>query len=157
MAKSFCATHILELNILHLFNTALLLFITHILPYSLNIYRTYVIPIGLANTDSNLHSHDPNTTNLKVSHYDCKKQHNLRQFNSVNVKGCTEAPSNVQDANVIARVYVRVQLNQLKHSSVKTLRKKEERYVLKVQLNTDVLTELYEGISQCHFLLHLNF
>ena len=38
-----------------------------------------------------------------VSHYDCEKQHNRRQFNSLNVKQCTEAPSNIQHANVNAR------------------------------------------------------
>ena len=41
------------------------------------------------------------------SHYDCEKQHNLRQFNLLNVKACTEAPSNLQHAKVKARVYVR--------------------------------------------------
>ena len=43
---------------------------------------------------------DPNTTNLMVSHYDCEKQHNLRQFNLLNVKPCTEALSNIQHAKV---------------------------------------------------------
>ena len=42
-----------------------------------------------------------------VSHYDCEKQHNRRQFNLLNVKQCTEAPSNIQHASVQARVYVR--------------------------------------------------
>ena len=41
-----------------------------------------------------------------VSHYDCEKQHNLCQFNLLNVKHCTEAPSNIQHANIQARVYV---------------------------------------------------
>ena len=44
-----------------------------------------------------------------VWHYDCEKQHNLiqRQFTLINVKQCTEAPSNIQNANVKARVYLR--------------------------------------------------
>ena len=41
-----------------------------------------------------------------VSHYDCAKQHNLRQFNLLNVKQCTEAPSDIKHASVKARVYV---------------------------------------------------
>ena len=43
-----------------------------------------------------------------VSQYDCEKQHNLCQFNLLNVKQCTQAPSNIQHANVNASVYVRV-------------------------------------------------
>ena len=42
-----------------------------------------------------------------VSHYDWAKQHNLRQFNLLNVKQCTEAPSDIKHASVKARVYVR--------------------------------------------------
>ena len=44
-----------------------------------------------------------------VSHYDCAKQHNLRQFNLLNVKKSTEAPSDIQHASVKARVYVRAE------------------------------------------------
>ena len=49
-----------------------------------------------------------------VSHYNCEKQHNLRQFNLLNVKQCTEAPSNIQHANVKARVYVRAKARRIK-------------------------------------------
>ena len=44
--------------------------------------------------------------NLIVSHYDCEKQHTLRQFKLLNVKQCTEAPSNIQHAKGKVRVYV---------------------------------------------------
>ena len=49
-----------------------------------------------------------------VSHYDCEKHHNLRQFNLLNVKRCTEVPSNIQHANVKARVYVRAKTKRIK-------------------------------------------
>ena len=49
-----------------------------------------------------------------VSHYDCEKQHNLRQFNLLNVKQCTEVPSNIQHASVQARVYVRAKAKLIK-------------------------------------------
>ena len=39
-----------------------------------------------------------------VSHFDSEKQHNLRQFNPLHVKQCTEIPSNIQQANVHARI-----------------------------------------------------
>ena len=42
-----------------------------------------------------------------ISYYDCGKQHNLRQFNLLNRKQCTESPSSIQHASVKARVYVR--------------------------------------------------
>ena len=69
------ATHILGVNILHLFNTTLLLFIFKILPQSLYITSTHAIPVELTDTDSSFPSDDPSITNLMVSHYDCGKQH----------------------------------------------------------------------------------
>ena len=56
------------------------------------------------NTENYLPSDDPNITNLMVSHYDCEKQHNLRQFNLLNVKQCTEVSSKIQHVSVKARV-----------------------------------------------------
>ena len=64
----------------------------------------HAIPIELTDTDNYLPPDDPNTTNLIVSHYDCEKQHKLRQFNLLNVKPCTEVASNIQHAKVQARV-----------------------------------------------------
>ena len=49
-----------------------------------------------------------------VSHYDCAKQHNLRQFNLLNVKQCTEAPSDIKHASVKARVKVRAKAKRIK-------------------------------------------
>ena len=49
-----------------------------------------------------------------VSHYDCEKQHNLRQFNLLNVKQYTEAASNIQHANIQARVYVRAKAKRIR-------------------------------------------
>ena len=49
-----------------------------------------------------------------VSHYDCAKQHNLRQFNLLNVEQCTEAPSDIKHASVKARVYVRAKAKHIK-------------------------------------------
>ena len=49
-----------------------------------------------------------------VSHYYCEKQHTLRQFNLINVKQCTEAPSKIQYANVKARVDVRAKTERLR-------------------------------------------
>ena len=90
-----------------------------------------------------------------VSHYDCKKQYNLRQFNLLKVKQCTEDPSNIQYASVKARVYVRAKAKRIKAYKFVAYTEKEKRFVSKAQLNIDVWIELYGTITLCHFLLHL--
>ena len=45
--------------------------------------------------------------------------------------------------------------NELKHTIVEPMQRKNERYVFKAQSNMDVLTELYGIIIPCHSLLHL--
>ena len=75
---------------------------------------TFSIPITPSDTENYLSSDDPNITTLMVSQYDCAKQHNLRQFNLLNVKQCTEAPSDIKHASVKARVYVRAKAKCIK-------------------------------------------
>ena len=127
----------------------------HNLPYSFNVSSTYAIPIELTDTGCSLPSDDPNVTNLMVSHNYCKKQHSFRQFILLNLKQCTEAPSNIQHANVKARVYVRVKTHRVKAFKCEAYAKKKGIYVFKVQVNTDVWKELYGIITKCHFLLHV--
>ena len=107
MVKSHSVTHTQVLNILPIFE----LFTTSYLPtliLYLHLFNlTFSIPITTSDTENYLPSDDPNITNLLVSHYDCAKQHNLRQFNLLNVKQCTEDPSDIKHASVKARVYVR--------------------------------------------------
>ena len=62
-----------------------------------------------------------------VSHYDCEKQHNLRQCHLLNVKPCTEAPSNIQHAKVRARVYVRAKAKRVKAFKCEGYAKKERK------------------------------
>ena len=62
-----------------------------------------------------------------VSHYDCEKQHNLRQFNLPNVKQCTEAPSNIQHANIQAQVYVRAKTKRIRAFKCEAYAKKEQK------------------------------
>ena len=61
------------------------------------------------------------------SHCDCEKQHNLRQFNLLNVKQCTEAPSNIQHASVKARVYVRAKAKRINAYKCVAYGKKERK------------------------------
>ena len=63
----------------------------------------------------------------KISRYDCVKQQNLRQFNFLNVKQCTEAPSNIQHASVKARVYLRAKAKRYKSYKCVAFSKKERK------------------------------
>ena len=72
------------------------------------------IPIELTDTDNYLSPDDPKITNIMGSHYDCEKQPNLRQLNILNLKPCTEAPSNIQHAKIQVRVYVRAKAKRVK-------------------------------------------
>ena len=62
-----------------------------------------------------------------VSHYECEKQHNFCQFNLLNVKQCTEAPSNIQQANIQARVYVRAKAKRIRVFKCEAYAKKEQK------------------------------
>ena len=62
-----------------------------------------------------------------VSHYDCEKQQKLGQFNSLNVKPCTEAPSNIQHAKVPTRVFVRAKAKHVKIFKREAYAKKERK------------------------------
>ena len=127
MAKLFSITLSLVLNTLLPFNKLRLLLLTHLLfLYSLT-YVTFSIHIAPTDDEQYIPSDDPNITNLMVSHYDCKKQHNLRQFNLLNVKQCTEAPSNIQHANVQARVYVRAKAKRIRAFKCEAYAKKERK------------------------------
>ena len=102
-----------------------------ILLHSLIRTFTSTIPITPTNTNNCLPSDDPNITNNMVSHYDCEKQHTLRQFILLNVKQCTEAPSNIQHASVKARVFVRAKAKRINAYKCVAYAKKEERFVSK--------------------------
>ena len=104
MAKLSFITRTLVLNTQPPFKLHIFIYKTNIILHSYILPFTYTIPITPTRTDNYLSSDDPNITNLMVSHYDCERQHILRQFNLLNVKQCTEAPSNVQHATVQARV-----------------------------------------------------
>ena len=84
------------------------------LHFSCNILYSLTLPIELTNTDMYLPPDDPNSTNFPVSHYDCEKHLNLRQFNILNVKPCDETPSNIQHGKVRARVHVPAKAKRVK-------------------------------------------
>ena len=106
MAKSSFVTHIQDLNIPLLSRLCITLYITNLILHLHFFNFTFSIPITPSDTEKYLPSDNPNITNLMVSHYGCAKQHNLRQFNLLNVKQCTEAPFDIKHPSVKARIYV---------------------------------------------------
>ena len=114
MAKSHFVTHTPVLINLPLSKLYTPFYITPLILYLHLFTFTFSIPITPSDTENYLPSDDPNITNLMVSHYDCAKQHNLRQFNLLNVKQCTEDPSDIKHASVKARVYVRAKAKRIK-------------------------------------------
>ena len=113
MAKSYFATQIQVLNRQLPFKFSTFLYITIIVLLLFILTFTSTIPITPTNTENYIPSDDPVITNPMVAHYDCEKQHNLRQFNLLNVKQCTEAPCNIQHANFKARVNVRAKAKRI--------------------------------------------
>ena len=57
---------------------------------------------------------DPHTSHILVSHYDCSKQHNLRQFSLTRVQPCSQAPSSFESTRAIVNVFVRAKAKRLK-------------------------------------------
>ena len=127
MAKSHSVTHTPVLNILHLSELFTTSYITTLILYLHLFNFTLLIPITPSDTENYLPSDDPIITNLIVSQCDCAKQHNLRQFNLLNVKQCTEAPSDIKHAGVKARVYVRAKAKRIKVFKCVAYAKKERK------------------------------
>ena len=149
------AIHIQDLNILPPLRFYTILYITNLILHLHLFNLTFSIPITPSDTENYLLSDDPNITNLMVSHYDCAKQHNLRQFNLLNVKQCTEALQTL-NTQVLKPVYMSEQKpNVLKLLNASLMLKKNERSAFKDQLNIAVSIELYGTIILYHILLPL--
>ena len=143
MEKSSFVTHTPVLNIPLPSRLYTILYITNLILHSHLFTFTFSKPITPSDTGNYLPSDDPNITNRMVSHYDCAKQHNLRQFNLLNVKQCTEALSDNKHASVKARVYVRTKTKRINVLNVSLMPKRKGRFASKVQLNIVVLIEPY--------------
>ena len=90
------------------------LFNTYIV-YIIHIVNSTSVPkVDTTNSENHISEHDPNTLNLMVSHYDCAKQNNLRQFSLLNVEPCKQASSNIQHTTTQAKVYVRAKAKRIK-------------------------------------------
>ena len=123
----------------------------YILLFHSIVYFTSSIPNTPTGDNRYLPSDDPNITNFMVTQYDFEKQHNLRQFNLLNVKQCTEAPSNIQHANVQARVYVGAKAKHVRAFKCEAYAK-EQTICFQGNVKTDVLIELFGIITLSRYL-----
>ena len=127
IAKSSLVTHTPVLNIPLLSRLYTKFYITNPILHSHLFTSTFSIPITPSDTENYSPSDDPTITNLMVSHYDCAQQHNLGQFNLLNMKQCTEAPSDIKHASVKARVYVRAKAKHINAFKCVAYAKKERK------------------------------
>ena len=126
MANLYFTIHTLALNTQLPCRLYTFIYITKILLHSFIL--TFTSTISATPQRQKTISHQMiQITNLMVSHCDCEKQHNLRQFNLINAKQCTEAPSNIQHASVKARDYVRAKAKRIKAYKCVAYAKKERK------------------------------
>ena len=105
-----------------------ILFITYTV-YLIHLANTTSVPKADTTNPKNLISpQDPNILNLMVSHYDCAKQNNLRQFSSLNVEPCKQAPSDIQHTKTQATVYVRAKAKRIKAFKCEAFKKKQKKF-----------------------------
>ena len=135
MAKSLFVSHTPVLKIPLPSRLYTLLYKTHLILHSHLFNSTFSIPITPFDTENYLPSDDPNITNFMVSHNDCAKQYNLRQFTLLNVKQSTEAPSDIKHASVKARVYVRAKAKRIKAFKCVAYAKKERKICFQGSVN----------------------
>ena len=90
------------------------LFITYI-AYIIHIVDSTSVPkVDTTNPANHISEQNPIILNLMVSHYDCAKQNNLRQFSLLKVETCKQAPSDIQHTKTQATVYVRAKAKRIK-------------------------------------------
>ena len=99
-----------------------IVYIIHVVKYAYIIHIvhfTSVPKVDTTNQENHISEQDPNILNLMVSHYDCAKQTNLREFSLLNVEPCKQAPSDTQHTKSQAIVNVRAKAKRIKAFNVK--------------------------------------
>ena len=79
-----------NLYLVYIINVVKYIYIIHI------VHSSTVPKVDKTNSENHISDQDPKILNLMVSHYDCAKQNNLRQFSLLNVEPCKQAPSDIQ-------------------------------------------------------------
>ena len=95
---------------------------------SLNFFLPSILLVLSQNFPSSDHvdPNDPHISDLLVSHYDCSKQHNLRQFSLTRVQPCVQAPSAFETTRAIVNVFVRAKAKRLRAWTCEAYVKREK-------------------------------
>ena len=96
----------------------------------------------VSSTSDHVDPNDPHIPDLLVSHYDCSKQHNLRQFSLTRVQPCVQAPSAFESTRAIVNVFVRAKAKRLKAWTCEAYVKRKKSSVLNLVINTAVMIAL---------------
>ena len=94
-----------------------IVYILHAVKYAYIIHLVHsssVLKVDTTNYENHISEQDSNILTLMVSHYDCVKQNNLRQFSLLIVEKCKQAPSDLQHTKTQATVYVRAKAKRIK-------------------------------------------
>ena len=95
--------------------------------YILHIANSTSVPeVDTTNSKNHISEQDPSILNLMISHYDCAKRNNLRQFSLLNVEPCKQAPSDKQHTKTQTTVYVRAKAKRIKAFKCETYVKAEK-------------------------------
>ena len=87
---------------------------------------SFLIFSQLTPSSDHVDPNDPHISDLSVSHYDCSKQHNLRQFSLTRVLPCAQAPSAFDSTRAIVNVFVRAKAKRLKAWNCEAYVKREK-------------------------------
>ena len=80
----------------------------------------------IASYSDHVDPNDPNILDLLVSHYDCSKQLNLRQFSLTRVQPCAQTPSAFESTLAIVNVCVRAKAKRLRAWTCEAYVKREK-------------------------------
>ena len=87
----------------------------HKVPFLFLLLNYFFLPIILLDPSTDIvEPNDSHISDLLVSHYDCFKQHNLRQFSLTRVQPCAQASSAFESTRATANAFVRPEAKRLK-------------------------------------------
>ena len=137
--------------------------------YLIHLTNTTSVPkADTTNPENHISPQDPNILNLMVSHYDCAKQKNLRQFSLLNVEPCKQAPSDIQHTKPQATVFVRAKAKRIKAFKCEAFKKQkkfgvpknfhpvDDMIVYNGDKNTLELPKILDPIERKNLIRYLN-
>ena len=130
-----------NLYLVYIIHVGKYMYIIHIV-HSL-VHPSTVPKVDTINSENHISDKDPNSLNLMVSHYDCAKQNNLRQFSLLNVEPCKQAPSDIQHTKTRATVHVRAKAKRIKAFKCEAYIKTEKVWCSHSHLVDDMI--VYNG------------